>query len=96
MGTSFGEPVIGSGATVEENGAATTPTPSDAPQDLLDPNDPRLVSEELNANPDADAYAAPPPPPDGKYRVKLKLARKKDSTGQDVDFVPALWGKNPG
>lgn len=92
MGT-FGDPVIGSPVTDEQQSAA--PVPSDAPQDLLDPNDPRLVSEELNANPEADAYAVPPPPPDGRYRVKLKLMQK-EVNGQKVDYAPALWGKAPG
>lgn len=98
----FGEPVIGGNANAEAsqeqervNGAtAAGAIPSDAPQDLLDPNDPRLTSEELNANPDADAYAAPAPPPDQKWRVKLKLMRSKDAQGQEVDYLPALWGKN--
>jgi len=92
MGT-FGEPVTG--AAVESQQADQPVGVSEAPQDLLDPNDPRLVSEELNANPEADAYAQPAPPPDGKYRVKLKLAQK-DVNGQKVDFAPALWGKAPG
>jgi hypothetical protein len=71
-------------------------TPSGEVQELLDPNDPRLVSEDLNANPDADAYAQPAPPPDGKYRVKLKLMRSKDGQGQEVNYLPKLWGKAPG
>lgn len=75
----------------EERNAAGA-VPSDAPQDLLDPNDPRLVSEDLNANPDADAYAQPAPPPDARYRVKLKLAQK-EANGQKQDYVAALWGK---
>jgi hypothetical protein len=53
---------------------ANGPTqPSDAPQDLIDENDPRLVSESLDVNVEGDAYAQPAPPPDGKYRAKLKL-----------------------
>jgi hypothetical protein len=97
MGT-FGDPITGNAA--EGTGAAEEQkvngaTPSDEAQNLLDPNDPRLVSEELNANPDADAYAQPAPPPDGKYRVKLKLAKKK-SGNDEVDFTAALWGKAPG
>lgn len=94
----FGEPVIGGGTSPADqqeqqkvNGAEVQVP--DAPQDLLDPNDPRLVSEELNANPDADAYAAPAPPPDQKWRVKLKLIRSKDGQGQEVDYLPKLWGK---
>lgn len=101
MGT-FGEPITGNAGgevpTEEQkvNGAAGAPQPGDeAPQNLLDPNDPRLVSENLVVNQDADAYAQPAPPPDGKYRVKLKLMRKK--VGNDeVDYIAALWGKAPG
>lgn len=90
----------GSAPPAEENhgpnGSAGGVQVPDAPQDLLDPNDPRLTSEELNANPDADAYAAPAPPPDQKWRVKLKLIRSKDGQGQEVDYLPKLWGaKNP-
>jgi hypothetical protein len=94
MGT-FGEPVTGAGEEQSQQTQAPAPAPSDEAQNLLDPNDPRLVSEELNANPDADAYASPPPPPDGKYRVKLKLARKKVGSDEQ-DYVAALWGKPPG
>lgn len=85
---------VGEAAAEEHkvNGAAS-PSPSEDVQNLLDPNDPRLVSEELNANPDADAYAQPAPPPDGRYRVKLKLMRSKDGQGQEVDYLPKLWGK---
>lgn len=90
MVTTFGAPLD----DPQVEGAAS-PTPSDAPQDLLDPNDPRLVSEELNVNPEADAYAQPAPPPDGDYRAKLKLMQK-EVQGQKADYAPALWGKSPG
>lgn len=97
MVTSFGAPMDdpneANAQDSKPNGAAH---PSDDVQNLLDPNDPRLVSEDLKANPDADAWAQPAPPPDGKYRVKLKLARKEDSHQQDVDYIAALWGKSPG
>jgi hypothetical protein len=101
----FGEPIqLSSAAPAEGMGTAGASagaagagaTPSDAEQNLLDPNDPRLVSEELNVNPEADAYAQPAPPPDGDYRVKLKLIRPKDSKGQEMDYLPKLWGKAPG
>lgn len=88
MGT-FGAPVTDS--PNEDTQLSQQADPS--PQEVIDPNDPALISEELNVNLDADAYAQPAPPPDGKYRVKLKLAQKKDSQGQLVDFVPAIWGK---
>ena len=100
MGT-FGDPVIGGPGTTADaaqqeavglNGAAQ---PSDAPQELIDPidpHDPRLVSEDLNVNPEADAYSQPAPPPDGDWRVKLRHMRPKDGRGQEVDYLPAKWG----
>jgi hypothetical protein len=92
--TSFGAPMEPEDQQQQKvNGAAQ---PSESPQDLLDPNDPRLISEELNVNPEADAYAQPAPPPDGDYRAKLKLVRPKDAQGQEVDYLPKLWGKAPG
>lgn len=94
MSSTFGQPQFG---TVED--AATTDTANqngagDAPQEILDPNDPQLTSEILEANLEADAYAFPPPPPDGKYRAKLKLAQQEDPQKQKVDFLPAIWGKD--
>jgi hypothetical protein len=103
MGTNFGDPTFGApttgGTPAQElgpNGAAHA-MPSDAPlPDAIDPNDPRLTSEELNVNVAADAYAQPAPPPDGRYRLKLKLVRPKNSQQQEVDYLPAQWGaKNP-
>ena len=90
MGT-FGPPVTDS--ELQNTLTTAEPSPSDAPQEVIDPNDPRLTSEELNVNADADAYAQPAPPPDGKYRAKLKLIRPKDGKGQEVDYLPASWGK---
>jgi hypothetical protein len=77
-------------------GAAAAPVPSDAPQEIIDENDPRLISESLDANLEADAYAQPAPPPDGKYRAKLKLEgvrveggeNKPYGTGQNKQKVP--------
>src|ERR1700689_81179 len=63
---------------------AATPgeaTQSEATQSI-DPNDPRLTSEVLTINPDADAYAVPPPLPDGKWRAKAKQVDIKDDKGQ--------------
>src|SRR5580693_6973753 len=48
----------------------------------IDPNDPRLTSEVLTINPDADAYAVLPPLPDGKWRAKAKQVDIKDDKGQ--------------
>ncbi len=60
------------GATQDE-GTQGQAAPSTAPQEIIDENDPRLVSETLDVNVDADAYAQPAPPPDGKYQAKVKL-----------------------
>ena len=49
---------------------------------LVDPNDPRLTSEVLTINPNADAYAVLPPLPDGKWRMKAKQVDIKDDKGQ--------------
>lgn len=92
MSSTFGAP-IPSGTPSDPGQAAAAAFPSDAPQDILDPNDPALVSEDISMDTEKDAYAQPAPPPDGKYRAKLKLAKKKDAKGQEVDYVPALWGQ---
>ena len=86
----FGAPIYGDPAA-ENAGAAAVPGAE--PQEVLDPNDPRLTSEALDVNATGDAYAQPAPPPDAKYRAKLKLAQPKDAKGQQVDYVPASWGK---
>ena len=82
-----------SSSSSHANGAAPA-QPSDAVQDYLDPNDPRLVSEELNVNMSGDAYAQPAPPPDAPYRVKLRLMKQKDAQGQEVDYAPRSWGRD--
>lgn len=70
--TAGGAPA-GTAGEAPVNGAAGQPVPGNEVQELIDENDPRLVSEALDANLDADAYAQPAPPPDGKYRAKIKL-----------------------
>lgn len=62
--------------------------------DQIDLNDPALLSESLDVNPDADAYASPPPPPDGVYRVKLKQIDVKDGNGNAVRFRAAKAPKD--
>jgi hypothetical protein len=52
--------------------------------EAIDPNDPRLTSEVLTDNAEADAYAILPPLPDGKWRAKAKQVDIKDSKGQTV------------
>src|SRR5256885_1602885 len=67
------------------------PAPSDAPQELIDENDPRLISESLDANLEADAYAQPSPPPDGKYRAKLKLEGVRvEGSNDPKPYAPAM------
>lgn len=55
------------------NGSGTIAPPPDVPQAVIDPNDPRLLSEEQNLDPKGDAYAVAPLPPEGRYKAKLKL-----------------------
>jgi hypothetical protein len=70
--------------------------PSDAPQELIDENDPRLVSESLDVNLEADAYAQPAPPIDGKYRAKLKLEGvKQEGTTDRKDYAASQTKKAP-
>lgn len=71
---STNEQVAGAGTTAEE----ARPAP-------VDPNDPALMSEQLEVDVNADAYAVPPPPPDGKWRAKLKQVDISDpATGQNA------------
>lgn len=79
-----GQGHVGAGGT---GGAANGTASLDSPQDVIDPNDPRLTSEALDVNVDGDAYAFPPPPPDGKYRAKLKLSPLDDGKGGKVDYA---------
>lgn len=72
------------------NGSAqsTAPALPDAPQEVIDINDPMLTSEQL-VNAEGDAYAQPAPPPDGKYRAKLKLqGLKHDGSDAAAKFWP--------
>lgn len=73
---------------------------SDAPQEVIDLNDPAFTSEVL-VNTEGDAYAQPAPPPDGRYRAKLTLEGVKHdgsltanqmwpgkSAGEVVPYLP--------
>lgn len=71
----FGEVTINADTPAE---AAVAPG-EQAP--AIDPNDPRLTSEVITDNPEADAYAVPPPLPDGKWRAKAKQVDIKDDKG---------------
>src|ERR1700733_6607629 len=78
--STFGEP------TYADRPAAVAEQPVDGVDQqaaaLVDPNDPRLTSEVLTINPEADAYAVLPPLPDGKWRMKAKQVDIKDDKGQ--------------
>src|SRR5580693_4447384 len=78
MTAAFGVPTYDVEAPHE---SAPSPTNGEATV-LIDPNDPRLTSETLTINPDADAYAILPPLPDGKWRAKAKQVDIKDDKGQ--------------
>lgn len=109
--TSFGAPSTGTSSTTSQqtNGAvqaagaiqpnavagAQANLPSDAPQEIIDPNDPRLVSENIDVNTAGDAYAQPAPPPDGRYRAKLKLEGVKNDKQELVPYLPKMTKKPP-
>jgi hypothetical protein len=67
--------------------ADTQPDAAPSTQAAIDPNDPRLTSEVLTINPDADAYAVLPPLPDGKWRAKAKQVDIKDDKGQQQRYA---------
>lgn len=89
----FGAPITGTAAPAP--GEPGQPIPSNEPQELIDPNDPRLVSESLDVNTEGDAYSMPPPPPDGRYRAKLKIMQVEDAAGVKHDYLPRLGKKAP-
>jgi len=70
----------------QEAPADSQPAQGESTQ-LVDPNDPRLTSELLTINPDADAYAVLPPLPDGKWRAKAKQVDIKDDKGQQQRYA---------
>jgi hypothetical protein len=92
---SFGAPIPGGGGSPEHTTQQGTEhvngqsAPGTAIEEQVDPNDPRLVSEILDADTTKDAYATPPLPPDGKWRAKLKLEGVKDATDQVLPFAAA-------
>ena len=69
---------------------STTPTGhvnGESKGEVIDLNDPRLTSEQLNENPTGDAYAVPPPLPSGKWRAKAKQVDIKDDRGNLQRFA---------
>lgn len=100
MSSTFGTPTQGAvthddstnSTTQHVNGTAAS---HDAPQEILDPNDPALVSEAIDVNTEGDAYASPAPPPDGKYRAKLKLEGVKDEQGNVHPYLAKTHANGP-
>jgi len=92
--STFGEP------TYAEVAHSTTEQPVNGIDQqaatLVDPNDPRLTSEVLTINPDADAYAVLPPLPDGKWRAKAKQVDIKDDKGQQQRYAVLSRAKMAG
>jgi len=86
------EPQSG-GATGQEAGG-NGPQP-EAPQDNIDPNDPRLMSESLAVDTTKDAYATPSLPPDAKYRAKLKHEGSKNDKGEVIPYATAMSRGTP-
>jgi len=75
-------------ANYDTTSAAEAAAPQPGEQSpAIDPNDPRLTSEVLTINPDADAYAVLPPLPDGKWRAKAKQVDIKDDKGQQQRYA---------
>ena len=98
--TDFSTPIYAQEAEAEESTASEVSIdPAAQAAAEVDLNDPSLLMQEIDADPNADAYAAPPPPPDGWYRMKLKQidVKKKDGTkGQyavlpDMDYSTSPW-----
>lgn len=83
----------GFGEVVYQGEPAGGPTEA-AVEPEIDLNDPRLTSENIEVDVEADAYAVPPPPADGKWRVKLKhVPVKNKRSGQDVDYMPVQYAR---
>jgi len=82
----FGEVTYDGGASEASTDPNTGNATGDSKHTLIDPNDPRLTSEVMTSNQDADAYAILPPLPDGKWRAKAKQVDIKDDKGQ-----PQRW-----
>jgi hypothetical protein len=88
---------FGDVAYEQESGStdfSTTTHPSNETKgELVNLNDSRLTTEQLNENPEGDAYAVPPPLPDGKWRAKLKQVDIKDAQGALQRFAAFCYPK---
>lgn len=83
-----GQPDAGSATTT--HGANGTAQPQN---EIVDLNDPRLMSEQLTENPQGDAYAIPPPLPAGKWRAKAKQVDIRDDKGTMQRFAAFVRAK---
>ncbi len=59
-------------------------------QEIVDPNDPRLTSEDTTVNVTGDAYAVPSPLTDGRWRARLSDEGVKLENGQTVPDVAKM------
>lgn len=89
-GSGFGGPIYvdESTKTAAAGTMAGEPVVPETVQDVIDENDPRLASENIEMNLDGDAYAQPAPPPDKKWRAKLKLEGFTDDKGNTREYRP--------
>lgn len=85
--STFGTPTPGGGT---EEKRASGQVNGETPVQLIDENDPRLTSEELNVDVGKDAYAVRPLPPDKKWRAKLKLEQLENANHEKKDYLPAM------
>lgn len=79
----YADPSLAASGTTSPNGTQGAPA---APEEVFDLNDPRLTSEALNINPNADAFASPPVLPDGKWRAKLRAQEVKGPNSTKVAY----------
>jgi hypothetical protein len=90
----FAQPIYleeANSANAAAAGSSSASAASLEDQIVIDLNDPNLLMQELDTNPDVDPYAAPPPLPDGRWRVKVKQQDVKNpSDGQPARYAVKL------
>lgn len=89
----FGDPIQGASSAVDIDPAQQALL--DTPQEIIDENDPRLISEPLEMNLEGDAYAQPVPPPDATYHAKLKLKHVENDKKEKKDFEVKMTKRAP-
>lgn len=100
--SAFGEVQYEAGSSPSDASPTTTTTQHGAngatksEHEIVDLNDPRLMSEQLSENPAGDAYALPPPLPAGKWRSKAKQVDIKDDKQNLQRFAAFVRAKMNG